>query len=75
MATVLIAAAVAVTDSVFTYLYFFVALFVALVFPEPRRMAPFLVLVVAALLAPLAYEDEPSARSCCGRSRSAPASC
>ena len=54
-----IATAVAVTDFVFTYLYFFVALYVSLVFPEPRRMAPFLAMVVVALLAPLAYEDEP----------------
>ena len=59
ISTVLIAVAVAVTHPVFTYLYFFVALFVALVFPRPRQMIPFLVLVVAALLAPLIYEDEP----------------
>ena len=60
LATVLIAVAVAITDPVFNYLYFFVALFVALVFPEPRRMAPYMVLVVAALFAPLLYSDEPS---------------
>lgn len=54
-----IAITVAMTDFVFTYLYFFVALYVSLVFPDPRRMAPFLALVVVALLAPLAYEDEP----------------
>ena len=39
VATILIAIAVGITHEVFTYLYFFVALFVALVFPEPRRMA------------------------------------
>ena len=54
-----IAAIVAITDFVFTYLYFFVALYISLVFPEPRRMAPFLVLVLLALLAPIVYEDEP----------------
>ena len=54
-----IAAIVAITHFVFTYLYFFVALYVSLVFPEPRRMAPFLVLVLLALLAPIVYEDEP----------------
>jgi diguanylate cyclase (GGDEF)-like protein len=60
VATILIAIAVEITHDVFSYLYFFVALFVALVFPEPRRMAPFLAFVVLALLAPLLYSDEPT---------------
>ena len=60
VATVLIAIAVGITHEVFSYLYFFVALFLALVFPEPRRMAPYLALVVLALLAPLVYSDEPT---------------
>lgn len=59
VSTVLIAVTVALTDYVFTYLYFFVALWVALVFPTARQMAPFLILVVAALFAPLLYEDMP----------------
>jgi diguanylate cyclase (GGDEF)-like protein len=59
LATVEIATTVALTHYVFTYLYFFVALFVALVFPHPRQMAPFLVLICAALFAPLLYEDQP----------------
>jgi diguanylate cyclase (GGDEF)-like protein len=59
IATLQIAVAVAVSNLAFTYLYFFVALFVALVFPQPRRMAPFLGLVGLALMAPLAYSDEP----------------
>jgi diguanylate cyclase (GGDEF)-like protein len=60
VATVFIAAAVAMTHSVYSYLYFFVALFVALVFPEPKRMAPYLALIMVALLAPLIYSDRPS---------------
>ncbi len=60
VATILIAIAVGITHEVFTYLYFFVALFVALVFPEPRRMLPFMALVVLALFAPLVYSDEPA---------------
>lgn len=59
LATLEIAVTVAVTDFVFTYLYFFVALYIALVFPEQRRMAPFLGLVLLALLAPLTYEEQP----------------
>ena len=54
-----VAAAVATTHFVFTYLYFFVALWVALVFPHTRQMAPFLALILLGLLAPLAYDDEP----------------
>ena len=54
-----IALIVGITHYVFTYLYFFVALYVSLVFPEPRRMAPYLVLLTVALVAPVAYEDEP----------------
>ena len=42
------AAVVQATDYVLSYLYFFVALYVAVVFP--RRMAPYLVLIGAALL-------------------------
>lgn len=57
LAIVEIAVAVAVTDFVFSYLYFFVALYIALVLP--RRMTPYLVMMVVALLAPIAYEDEP----------------
>lgn len=59
VATVEVAASIALTHSVFTYLYFFVAIYVALVFPTPRQMAPFLVLILLALMAPLAYEDAP----------------
>ena len=59
IAVPLIAVTVATTHYVFTYLYFFIAIFVALVFPRPRQMAPFLALVGVALLAPLLYEDEP----------------
>ena len=58
-ATVQIAAAVAATDYVFTYLYFFVALYVGLVFARVRQMLPFLVLIMAALLLPFVYESEP----------------
>lgn len=53
-----VTAAVALTHSVFTYLFFFVAIYVALVFPSPRQMAPFLVLLCLALMAPLAYDDD-----------------
>jgi diguanylate cyclase (GGDEF)-like protein len=59
LATVEIAVAVGVTHFTFTYLFFFVALYVALVFPRPREMAPFLALIIVALFAPLAYETEP----------------
>jgi diguanylate cyclase (GGDEF)-like protein len=52
--------AVALTDYVFTYLYFFVALYVALVFPTLRHMAPFLGMILLALLVPFIYEDEPT---------------
>jgi diguanylate cyclase (GGDEF)-like protein len=58
-ATVEIAIAVS-GHEVFTYLYFFVALFVALVFPRPQQMAPFLGLLAAALLLPLAISDDPA---------------
>jgi diguanylate cyclase (GGDEF)-like protein len=54
-ATIEIAAAVALSHFVFTYLYFFVALYVALVFPSTRQMVPFMVLVAIALFAPLLY--------------------
>ena len=60
VSTILVAIAVGITHEVFTYLYFFVALFVALVFPQPRRMAPFLALLIVALFAPLVYSDEPA---------------
>jgi diguanylate cyclase (GGDEF)-like protein len=63
LATIEIAAAVALTHYVFTYLYFFVAIYVALVFPTLRRQAPFLLLILAALLVPLLYEDEPVRRT------------
>jgi diguanylate cyclase (GGDEF)-like protein len=51
--------AIALTHSVFTYLFFFVAIYVALVFPSPRQMVPLLVLICLALMAPLAYDDAP----------------
>ena len=63
VATIQIAVAVVITHPVFTYLYFFVAIYVALVFPTLRRQAPFLLLVMAALFAPLAYDDEPARRT------------
>jgi diguanylate cyclase (GGDEF)-like protein len=59
-ATIQIAVVVAISHVVFTYLYFFVALFVALVFPTYRRMAPFLGFIVIALFVPFLYEDEPA---------------
>jgi diguanylate cyclase (GGDEF)-like protein len=59
VATAEVALSVALTDFVFSYLYFFVALYVGLVFPQPRRMAPFLILVIVALFVPFVYEDEP----------------
>ncbi len=58
LATVEIAVAIGLTHPVFTYLYFFVAIYVALVFPALRRQAPFLLLILAALLAPLIYGDD-----------------
>jgi diguanylate cyclase (GGDEF)-like protein len=59
LATVEIAVTVALTDLVFTYLYFLVALYIALVFPQPRRMVPLLGVVMLGLIAPLAYQDQP----------------
>jgi diguanylate cyclase (GGDEF)-like protein len=58
LATVEIALAIAATDYVFSYLYFFIAIYVALVFPTVRRMAPFLALIGIALVVPFLYEDE-----------------
>ena len=63
LATILAAICVAATDDVYSFLYFFVALFIGLVFPAPSRMAPFLGLLLAALLAPLAYSDEPASET------------
>jgi diguanylate cyclase (GGDEF)-like protein len=63
VATIQVAVVVAISHVVFTYLYFFVALYVALVFPTYRRMAPFLVFIVLALFAPFLYEDEPARRT------------
>jgi diguanylate cyclase (GGDEF)-like protein len=60
IATIQVTVAVAVTDYVFTYLYFLVALYVAIVFPSLRRMAPYLGLIAAGLLVPFAYQDEPA---------------
>jgi diguanylate cyclase (GGDEF)-like protein len=60
VSVVLIAVTVGLIHNVFSYLYFFVALYVALVFPRPQQMAPFLVLAVVALFAPLLYSDEPA---------------
>jgi diguanylate cyclase (GGDEF)-like protein len=57
MAAVQVAVVVGLTDYVFTYLYFFVALWIGLVFPRPREMTQFLVLIGLALLSPLLYED------------------
>ncbi len=58
VATLQVAAMATISNLAFSYLYYFVALFVALVFPQPRRMAPFLGLIGLALLAPLALSDE-----------------
>jgi diguanylate cyclase (GGDEF)-like protein len=63
VATIQIAIAVAITHPVFTYLYFFVAIYMALVFPALRRQAPFLLLILGALLLPLLYDDEPARRT------------
>jgi diguanylate cyclase (GGDEF)-like protein len=63
LATAEIAGAVAATDYVFTYLYFFIALYVALVFPTIRKMAPFLALIGVALVVPFVYETEPVRRT------------
>jgi diguanylate cyclase (GGDEF)-like protein len=63
VATIQIAIAVAITHPVFTYLYFFVAIYVALVFPALRRQAPFLLLILGALLLPLFHDDEPARRT------------
>ena len=63
LATVEAAVAIAATSEVFTYLYFFVALFVALVFPSARRMGPFLALILVALVLPLTYDTEPVRRT------------
>jgi diguanylate cyclase (GGDEF)-like protein len=59
IATVEVAVAIAFTDLAFNYLYFFVALYVGLVFPRLRATAAYLVLILAALLAPVAYESGP----------------
>ena len=53
-----IVVAVSAMDYVFNYLYFLIALYVALVFSSFRRMAPFLVLIVLGLLAPFAFTSE-----------------
>jgi diguanylate cyclase (GGDEF)-like protein len=58
LATIEVAVAVGLTHYVFSYLYFFVAIYVALVFPTLRRQAPFLLLILVALLVPFAYESE-----------------
>jgi len=50
VAIVEMAAVVQATDYVLSYLYFFVALYVAVVFPTPRQMLPYLVLIVGAML-------------------------
>jgi diguanylate cyclase (GGDEF)-like protein len=60
VATIQVAVAVAATDYVFTYLYFLVALYVAVVFPSLREMAPYLGLIAIGLLVPFAYQDEPA---------------
>jgi diguanylate cyclase (GGDEF)-like protein len=58
--TIQVAIAVAATDYVFTYLYFLVALYAAVVFPRLREMAPYLGLIAIGLLLPFAYQDEPA---------------
>ena len=63
LATILATITVAATDDVYSFLFFFIALFIGLVFPAPGRMAPFLVLMLAGLLAPLAYSDEPTSQA------------
>jgi diguanylate cyclase (GGDEF)-like protein len=60
VATAQVAVAVAATDYVFTYLYFLVALYVALVFPRLREMAPYLGMIAIGLLVPFAYQTEPA---------------
>ncbi len=60
IALVQIATAVGLVDFVLTSLFLLVALYVALVFPSPRVSIPFLALMVAALLLPFAYSDQPS---------------
>jgi diguanylate cyclase (GGDEF)-like protein len=59
-ATAQIAVLVALTDPIFTYLYFFVALYIGLVFPGTSEIWPFLTLIMLAMLAPLAYESAPA---------------
>ncbi|MBM3668341.1 MAG: GGDEF domain-containing protein [Actinobacteria bacterium] len=54
-----VALSVALTDFVFSHLYFFVGLYIGLVFPRPRQMAPLLALLVVALFVPSVYESEP----------------
>jgi diguanylate cyclase (GGDEF)-like protein len=60
MAVIQVALAVALVDYVLTSLFLPVALYVALVFPSPRVALPFLALMVAALLMPFVYSDQPS---------------
>ena len=50
----------AVTDYVLSYLYFFVALWVAVVFPTPRQMVPYLGLIAAAVLIAFAWTNGPT---------------
>lgn len=59
VAAIEVAAGVAITDFVFSYLFFFIALYIGLVFHEPRRMYPLLALVIVALFVPFVYEEEP----------------
>lgn len=60
IALVQVAIGVGLVDSVLTSLFLLVALYVALVFPSPRVALQFLGLMVAALLLPFAYSDQPS---------------
>ena len=51
---------VTATDYVLSYLYFFVALWVAVVYPSPRQMAPYLGLITAAVLLAFAWTTGPT---------------
>jgi diguanylate cyclase (GGDEF)-like protein len=60
IAVVQVAIGVGVVDFVLTSLFLLVALYVALVFASPRVALPFLALMVAALVLPFAYSDQPT---------------
>jgi diguanylate cyclase (GGDEF)-like protein len=60
LAVIQVTIGVAVTDYVLSYLYFFVALWVAVVFPTPRQMVPYLGLIAAAVLIAFAWTNGPT---------------